>query len=250
MCGHIQATLRHIRGPGDPELYQNPQINKDNIHSNTKADGTMQTPYEVAMRNGKFSDGSKWRTLRVPPPHCKPNHKSHIAALIWKRDWATCPGNAGVQHRHQHHLLYQEKPGTTEQSKDVTYGLITYLIRPDKIEESNKTMLVVGGNRVHYPGNAGTPTADLLTVKLLINSTISTPNAKYTTMDIKNFYLNTPMAQYKYMRLQIANMPDDVIKHYHLTDLATLDGYVYCKIQKGMYSLPQAGIIAQQLREK
>ncbi len=27
----------------------------------------------------------------------------------------------------------------------------------------------------------------------------------------------------------------------------TADGYLYCKIQKGMYSLPQAGIIAQEL---
>jgi hypothetical protein len=45
-------------------------------------------------------------------------------------------------------------------------------------------------------------------------------------------------------------MLDNVIKHYYLTDLATPDGYVYCKIQKGMYSLPQAGIIAQQLLEK
>jgi hypothetical protein len=103
---------------------------------------------------------------------------------------------------------------------------------------------------VHYLGNAGTPTADLVTVKLLINSTISPPSTKYMTMDIKDFYLNTPMARCKYMQLRIANMPDDVIKHYNLTDLATPEGYVYCKIQKGMYGLPQAGIIAQQLLEK
>ncbi len=45
-------------------------------------------------------------------------------------------------------------------------------------------------------------------------------------------------------------MPDDVIKHYNLTDLATPDRYVYCEIQKGMYGLPQAGIIAQQLLAK
>jgi hypothetical protein len=134
--------------------------------------------------------------------------------------------------------------------KDVTYELITCLIRPEKLEEPNQTRLVTGGDRVHYPGNAGTPTADLLKVKLLINSTISTPNAKYMTMDIKDFYLNNPMARYKYMQLRIANMPDDVVKHYNLTNLATPDGYVYCEIQKGMYGLPQAGIIAQQLLEK
>jgi hypothetical protein len=70
------------------------------------------------------------------------------------------------------------------------------------------------------------------------------------TMDIKDFYINTPMASYKYMQLQIANMPDNVIKHYQLMDLTTPDRYIYCKIQKGIYSLPQAGTIAQQLLEK
>jgi hypothetical protein len=70
------------------------------------------------------------------------------------------------------------------------------------------------------------------------------------TMDIKDFYFNTPMARYIYMQLQIADMPDNGIKHYQLTDLATLVGYVYCEIQKGMYGLPQAGIIGQQLIEK
>ncbi len=67
------------------------------------------------------------------------------------------------------------------------------------------------------------------------------------TMDIKDFYLNTPMARYKYMPLHIADILDDVIEHYNLRDKATPDGYIYCIIQKGMYGLPQAGIIAQQL---
>jgi hypothetical protein len=88
-----------------------------------------------------------------------------------------------------------------EQAKDVTYGLITTLIRPEKIDESNRTWLVAGGNQVHYPGDAETPTADLLTIKLLLNSIISTENTRFMTIDIKDFYLNTPMACYKYMRL-------------------------------------------------
>jgi hypothetical protein len=137
-----------------------------------------------------------------------------------------------------------------DRAKDVTYGLITTLIRPEKIDEPNRTRLVAGGDRVHYPGDAGTPTADLLTVKLLLNSIISTPNAKFMTMDIKDFYLNTPMARYEYMRLRLADMPKDVIAHYKLEEIATPDGYIYCEIQKGMYGLPQAGIIAQQLLEE
>ena len=65
------------------------------------------------------------------------------------------------------------------------------------------------------------------------------------TMDIKDFYLNTPMARYEYMRLKLSNMPDDVIEHSNLQAIATANGFVYCKIRKGMYGLPQAGIIAR-----
>jgi hypothetical protein len=54
-----------------------------------------------------------------------------------------------------------------KRAKDVTYGLITCLVRPKKTEEPNRTRLVAVGDRVHYPFDAGTPTADLLTVKLL-----------------------------------------------------------------------------------
>ena len=70
------------------------------------------------------------------------------------------------------------------------------------------------------------------------------------TMDIKDFYLNTPMARFEYMHLRIANMPEDVIAQYNLREKATPDGYVYCEIHKGMYGLPQAGIIAQLLLEE
>ena len=84
----------------------------------------------------------------------------------------------------------------------------------------------MGGDRVHYPSKASTPTANLLTIKILINSIISTPGAKFMTMDIKDFYLNTPMARYKYMQLHIADMPEDVIEHYNLRDKATPDGYI------------------------
>ncbi len=110
--------------------------------------------------------------------------------------------------------------------KDVRYGLITCSIRLKKTEEPNRTRLVAGGDRVHYPFDAGTPTANLLTIKLLINSVISTPGARFFTVDIKNFYLCMPMSRYEYMRLKLSNMLEDVIAHYHLLDIVTPDGYV------------------------
>jgi hypothetical protein len=51
------------------------------------------------------------------------------------------------------------------------------------------------GNLINYPGDCRTPTADLLTVKTLFNSIVSTPYAKFMTIDIKDFYLMTPMSR-------------------------------------------------------
>ena len=66
-------------------------------------------------------------------------------------------------------------------------------------------------------------------------------------MDIKDFYLNSPVTRFEYMRLRIADMPEDVIDHYKIKDIATPEDNIYCEIQKGMYGPPQAGIIAQKL---
>ena len=125
-----------------------------------------------------------------------------------------------------------------DRAKDVTYGLITVLIRPEKIDEPNCTRLVAGGDRIHYPGNAGTPTANLL-VKLLINCIISTPGAKFFTMDIKDFYLNTPIKRFEYMRLQLSDMPEDVIKHYQLQRLATPDGLSTARSKRECTACPR-----------
>ena len=87
----------------------------------------------------------------------------------------------------------------------------------------------------------------MLTVKLLLIRVISTKGAKFMSIDIKNFYLNTLMARYEYMSLKIAELPQDFIDVYKLYDKTTKDGYVYLEIRKGMYGLPQAGILAQKL---
>jgi hypothetical protein len=47
----------------------------------------------------------------------------------------------------------------------------------------------------------------------------------------------------------VTDIPEEIMKEYKLKEL-TADGYVHCKITKGMYGLLQAGIIAQELLEK
>jgi hypothetical protein len=101
-------------------------------------------------------------------------------------------------------------------------------------EDSNRTQVIVGSNLLHYPGNCGTLKVGMITVKLHLISIISTKNACYCTIDLKDFYLNTPMDQPEYMRMKISNLPPNFIKANNLNDLATNDGTIYVKIQKGI----------------
>ncbi len=78
-------------------------------------------------------------------------------------------------------------------------------------------------------------------VKILLNSVISTKDARCVILDIKDFYLNTPMKRYEYMHLKLADIPEEIIEEYKLHEIVTDDSYVYCEIRKGMYGLPQAG---------
>jgi hypothetical protein len=134
-----------------------------------------------------------------------------------------------------------------DRRKDVTYGSFSCDMKPNKTE-IHRTRLTAGGDRINYPEDVGTPTADMTLFKIHANSIISTPGARCIMVDIKDFYLNTPMKRPEYMRLKITDIPDEVIDEYNLREMIVDDdGYVYSEITKGMYGLPQAGIIAQEL---
>ena len=120
----------------------------------------------------------------------------------------------------------------------------------EKERDKYRTRITIGGNLINFPGDCGTPTADLLTVKLLFNSIISTPNAKFMSIDIKDFYLCTPMKRYEYFRMKLELFPEDIIQEYDLRNKVDATGNVHCEVRRGMYGLPQAGIIAQELLQE
>jgi hypothetical protein len=62
-------------------------------------------------------------------------------------------------------------------------------------------------------------------------------------------YLDTPLYRYEYLKMPLSLFPQDIIEHYGLLN-KDINGYVYMEIHKGMYSLPQAGILANMLLKK
>ena len=50
--------------------------------------------------------------------------------------------------------------------------------------------------------------------------------------------------------MKLDMIPDDVIEEYNLHEKVEPDGYIYIKVQNGMYRLPQAWVLAQELLAK
>ena len=101
-----------------------------------------------------------------------------------------------------------------------------------------------------YLVDFGTPTVDLITVKILLIILVLTSNAKLMTMYVRYFYFNAPMARSEYICLKLSNLPESVVQQYNPEVKATKDGYIHVEIRHGMYGLPQANIIAQKLLKK
>ena len=79
-------------------------------------------------------------------------------------------------------------------------------IRPQKTE-NHTTRLTAGGNLIDYPGEVSTPIADLTTMKLCVNRSISDVKSRYMCMDVKYFYLNNYMYGSEYIMIHISMIP-------------------------------------------
>jgi hypothetical protein len=97
--------------------------------------------------------------------------------------------------------------------------------------------MTVGGNLIAYPGDKSTRTAKLETTKILLKSVISTLDARFSTMDITNFYLNTPLDRPKYLRIPINLIPEEIMREYQIQNEPTTEKPWLARIDKGMYSL-------------
>ena len=81
-------------------------------------------------------------------------------------------------------------------------------------------------------------------VKILLQSVIS-DESKWLTIDIKDYYLNTPLTRPEYLRIAAKFLPPTVIQSHNLQQYIRNNALLF-QVNKGMYGLPQAGLLAQQ----
>jgi hypothetical protein len=174
-------------------------------------------------------------------------HQELITKLRYKIKWMRSTANE-INRLYNTNTIRFIRRSNIPKGRKVTYGSFVVDIKDHK-EEKERTRLTVGGDQIEYPGDKSTRTTGLTTAKILINSVISTLGAKFLVIDIKNFYLNTPLGRFEYMVINLSSLPQETIEKYDLIELSQ-DGKVYIEIQKGMYGLPQAGILTNELLQR
>ena len=184
-------------------------------------------------------------------PHELPNASNHIYTdnglkltldkllqLNQKRWQLALSNDLVVLHRETNTIYLSQKnvmkfinKSENPSSTPVTYANFVCDHRPLK-SEPWRIRLVVGGDKVIYFDDQGSPAANLLETKLLLNSVISdaTMCACFMSIDLKDHFLSSPMNTPEYMQIHQKYIPLDIIK--------------------GMYGLKQAALLAYNFLRK
>jgi hypothetical protein len=115
--------------------------------------------------------------------------------------------------------------------------MVVCKVRPEK-DDPDRYRITISGNRICYPGDVGTNTALLKLVKLLLNSVLSRKGARFSTINIKNFYLDTPMPNPEYVRIKILDIPDKFFTEYNLGG-SDRKGWIYLKFGRVVMGFPK-----------
>ena len=109
-------------------------------------------------------------------------------------------------------------PSEIPTHKKITYGRLVVDIRPLK-EEKYRVCITVGGDKLDFCGDASSVVAPLATVKIILNSVVSTKGAKFTTADIKDFFYASFLPDPEYMKMKLKIICQEIIYQYQLQDL-------------------------------
>ena len=103
-------------------------------------------------------------------------------------------------------------------NKKVTYAVIVYNYRPLKDEKFRV-------NKLLYHVNVRSPAADLLEIKMLLNSAIydAKRGARCMCLHIKDYFLETPMQHPEFIRVKLKHTLPGVRCCYNIDEIATKD---------------------------
>jgi hypothetical protein len=116
---------------------------------------------------------------------------------LWKRGFGNEVGRLfqGIRNIQGTNTCFFVELKNIPKDRQITYGKKLCDYKPHR-KEKERVRLKVGGDRLDYSGDTAISTADITTFNFFINSTLSTKDAEMMMMDMKNYYMGTPLPRY------------------------------------------------------
>ena len=111
----------------------------------------------------------------------KPKYRQLYRNSYVKEIGSLTQGMPGIVEGTNTLFLIEKQDISIDRWKDVTDGRVVVDYHPGK-RDPYCTQLNIGGDRVNYPEDCGTNTVRLTTVKILLNSIVSTINTHFMTV--------------------------------------------------------------------
>ena len=155
----------------------------------------------------------EYRQLRQHPDFHKVWNESYSNELGWLCQGIDTSPDGTVKRvkGNDTFFLIRFKDIPADRRKEITYTKVVCKVRPEN-SDPNRTRITIGGNRITFLGDVGTPTASLELSKLVFNSVLLRPGAKFTTFNICNFYLQTPLDRLEYVQVRLRDIPNKFVQ--------------------------------------
>ena len=161
----------------------------------------------------------------LDPNSGKTQGYTHLTRRPDKGTWNTTFSNdigrltQGVGHciKGTNTIFFIHRSGVSA-GKRVIYGQIIVPIKTNKTE-THRVRITVGVDKISYKGPTATQCAILITTKIVLNSVFSTILDMLMCAYIHNFYYNTPMVYFEYMKIPLIIFPEEILNKYNLRDI-------------------------------
>jgi hypothetical protein len=182
--------------------------------------------------------------------HCQLRHDPRYK-VTWDKSYAnelgklcqgigigTKPGTKCVDGTNTFFMInYDDIP--KHKQKEICHTLVVCEVRPEK-DDPDCTRITIGGSKICYPGDISTNMALLELVKILLNSVLSHKGACFSCINLKNFYLDTPMPDPEYVRVKLSDILAEFIEENKLA-WRDRDGWICFEIRQGAMVFPRPG---------
>jgi hypothetical protein len=197
-----------------------------------------------------------------PDPHLHPESTqpddSYDTALFVHYEKAI----RGPNYRTWQNSMHTEILRLTQKTKSMSYkpdGIIppgskhatanpVIKIKLDPLDPSNvieyRTRLTWGREKSTDDHPTSSSTIDTTAMKLMLNSTVSDPNAVLSTIDVSDFYLHSKLAKPAYLSVPLRYLPPQTLQFLGVTHLPK-EGSLLFEVYNAVYGMDDAGRVSQ-----